>query len=244
MRIDCANTITITPPSDGHDCTHLQCGVARSQARAHEVRTAVRVTLVRLALASIAALALTRAASAGPASSVPASAGLARSKAPASRFDQGCLPDGSGYVRARIRGAEHVDVDWRNADLECQGSVRPGDRGLRVSFAGPLPQSGQRLRMIFGIGAIGVGRAGRELPTNVTVIFEGARRLYATLSEDKCTIDRLQQIRIARRNGVDVYRVVARGFCFEPLTDLIRNDRIVMSRFDFAGRIAFASPSS
>jgi hypothetical protein len=254
MRIDCANTITITVPNDGADRTHLECGAPRSQARALAVRTSARVRslapLVRPALARLAALALTAAlsaqgaAAAGSASGVPRSSRPARSQMLEARSDRGCLPDGSGYLRARIRGAEHLDVDWHNAELECQGSVRPRNRGLRVSFAGPLPRRGQRLRMIFGIGAIAAGRAGRELPTNVTVIFEGARRLYSTLSQDKCTVDRLRQTRVARRDGVDIYRVVARGFCFDPLTDLLHDDRIVMSRFDFAGRIALASPSS
>jgi hypothetical protein len=155
----------------------------------------------------------------------------------------GCLPDGSGYLRARIRGAVSLDIDWHNAELECEGGVRPAGHGIRVAFAGPVRPTGRRLRMIFGIGAVGAGRAGRELPTNVTVIFEGERRLYSTESEDKCTVDRLTQQRLGRRGGAILYRVVARGFCFEPLTGMIRAGRIVLSRFDFAGRIAYAAAS-
>jgi hypothetical protein len=253
MRIDGANPITATAPNDGQGRAHLECGLPRLQARAlcaHAPRLAL---LIRLALAGLAVAASTAtlcaqsALAAAPprvASSVPQRSRLAHPGRPRARPDRGCLPDGSGYLRARIRGAVHLDVDWHNAELECAGSTRPGGHGLRVTFAGPLPGRSRRLRMIFGIGGIGARRAGRELRTNVTVIFDGERRLYSTLSEDKCTVDRLQQIRVARRDGVDIYRIVARGFCFEPLTDLIRSDRIVMSRFDFSGRIAYATPSS
>ena len=151
----------------------------------------------------------------------------------------GCLASGAGYLRARIRGALNVDLDWRNADLECDGSERPDGSGIRVSFAGRIPSSGQRLRLVFGVAAR-EGRAGRALPTNLTVIFEGERRLFATLGDDKCTIDQLQQARLSDSGaGARSYRIVARGFCTEPATALSGTERIVISRFDFAGRVAF-----
>ncbi len=151
----------------------------------------------------------------------------------------GCLPSGGGYLRARIRGAVDLDIDWRNAQLECEGGTRPSGGGILLSFAGPLPHHGQRMRMIFGIGGTVEGRAGRALPTNVTVIFEGERRLFSTRGDDKCTVDTLRQERLAPPAGaVRNYRIVARGFCFEPVSGMLRNERIVISRFDFAGRIA------
>ena len=154
----------------------------------------------------------------------------------------GCLPAGAGYLRARIRGALNVDLDWRNGELECDGSDRPDGSGMRLSFAGPLPSSKQRLRLVFGVGAQ-EGSAGRALPTNLTVIFEGERRLFATLGDDKCTIDRLQQERLpASSSAARTYRVVARGFCTEPATALSGSERIVISRFDFSGRVAFTRP--
>ena len=94
----------------------------------------------------------------------------------------------------------------------------------------------------FGVGAQ-EGSAGRALPTNLTVIFEGERRLFATLGDDKCTIDRLQQERLpASSPAARTYRVVARGFCTEPATALSGSERIVISRFDFSGRVAFTRP--
>jgi hypothetical protein len=159
--------------------------------------------------------------------------------APAAARAPGCLPAEAGYFRARIRGALNVDIDWRNAELECDGSERPDGSGIRLSFAGRLPSSGQRLRIVFGVAAH-EGGTGRELPTNLTVMFEGERRLFATLGDDKCTIDRLQQERLSDGAGpARSYRVIARGFCTEPASALSGTERIVISRFDFAGRVAF-----
>jgi hypothetical protein len=41
--------------------------------------------------------------------------------------------------------------------------------------------------------------------------------------------------------GLRSYRVVARGFCTEPAGGLGRNERILVTRFDFAGRVSYDS---
>ncbi len=161
-------------------------------------------------------------------------------KAPAAQHPAGCLATGNGFLRAKIRGAMNLDIDWHNAEIECQGGARPNGSGLRVSFAGPLRSDGRRLRMVFGVGTATEGRPGKALPTNLTVIFEGEQRLYATRGQDKCTVDDLQQERFGALGGnVRTYRITARGFCISPATTLDDGARILVSSFDFAGRIAF-----
>jgi hypothetical protein len=153
---------------------------------------------------------------------------------------KGCLPNGDGFLRARIRGVLNLDVDWRNAELECEGSARPDGNGIRLSFAGPLRSDGRRLRMVFGVARAAEGAAGNALPTNLTVIFEGEQRLFATRGDDKCTVDKLEQERVGAVGGdVRSYRVVASGFCTEPANTLNDKERIVISSFDFAGRITY-----
>src|SRR2546427_9285276 len=170
-------------------------------------------------------------AAASPAPALPAAAGGAH----------GCLPGGNGYLRARIRGAMNLDIDWHNAEIECDGGPRPDGSGLRVSFAGPRHADGRRLRLVFGVGSVHEGRTGRELPTNLTVIFEGEQRLFATRGEDRCTLDELSQERLGALGGpIRSYRVVARGFCVSPASALSGNERILVSSFDFAGRAVFA----
>src|SRR5262245_25303072 len=87
-------------------------------------------------------------------------------KTPAGAAQTGCLPSGNGYLRARIRGAMNLDINWHNAELECDGGARPDGSGIRVSFAGPRHSDGRRVRLVFGVHAA-EGSAGRALPTNL-----------------------------------------------------------------------------
>jgi hypothetical protein len=148
-----------------------------------------------------------------------------------------CLGDGSGYVSARIRGALNMDLRWKDSQLACAGDARPDGSGLRVSFAGPGP-GGKVLRLVFGITSAREGKAGRELPTNLTVLVDGGR-IFATQGDDKCTIDQLAQQPLPSRAGLRSWRIEARGFCVTPANAIDGKGRILISRFDFAGRVDF-----
>src|SRR5690349_10345118 len=176
----------------------------------------------------------------------PAAPDAAASSPPAARptaKPAGCLPSGNGFLRARIRGALTLDIDWHNAELECEGAARPDGSGIRLSFAGPIHTDGRRMRMVFGVADAAEGGSGSALPTNLTVIFEGEKRLFATRGDDRCTVDKLNQERFGALGGpTRSYRVVARGFCIEPVAGLSANERIVVSSFDFAGQVTFGTP--
>jgi hypothetical protein len=203
--------------------------------------------MVRFSVALLSALtvlaALPGAGAAQAATSPSDNSSLAKSGggAPAAAHQpNGCLQSGNGYLRARIRGALNLDIDWHNSEIECEGGARPDGSGIRVSFAGPLQSDGRRLRMVFGVGAAKEGRPGREMPTNLTVIFEGEQRLFATRGEDRCTVDELEQERVGALGGPKrSYRIVARGFCISPASTLDGDGRILVSRFDFAGNATF-----
>jgi hypothetical protein len=164
----------------------------------------------------------------------------ARSAAAASTPAHGCLAGGNGYLRATIRGAASLDVNWQNAEMECEGGPRPDGTGVRVAFAGPRHPDGRRLRLVFGVESLQEGRPARDLPTNLTVIFEGEERLYATRGDDHCTVDELHQERVGNLGGATrTWRIVARGFCVAPASSLTGDARILVSSFDFAGVAAF-----
>jgi len=170
---------------------------------------------------------------------LPAAIGASATAAPGAH---GCLPSGNGYLRARIRGATNLDLNWHNAEIECAGGPREDGSGLRVSFAGPRGE-GRRLRIVFGVDAVLEGRSGRDLPTNLTVIFEGEKRLFATRGKDHCTVDDLKQEPLATAGGAKrSWRIVARGFCIAPASTLASDARILVSRFDFAGSAVFEDP--
>ena len=171
-------------------------------------------------------------------------AGTAAPAPAAAPAGHGCLPSGNGYLHARIRGALNVDIDWDNAEIECDGGPRPDGSGVRVSFAGPPHGDGRRVRMVFGVGAVHEGRNGHDLPTNLTVIFEGEDRLFATRGSDHCTVDDLRQERVGALGGPKrSWRIIARGFCISPASTLNSDARILVSRFDFAGNAVFEDGS-
>jgi hypothetical protein len=162
-----------------------------------------------------------------------------------SKSTHGCLASGDGYLRARIRGALNLDVSLRNAELECDGGPRPDGSGIRVSFAGPARSDGRRLRMVFGVTKATEGAKGRELPTNLTVIFEGEQRMFATRGDDKCTVDEFNQERVGALGGpTRTYRVIARGFCITPVKALDSEQTILVNSFDFAGNVTFEDPAA
>jgi hypothetical protein len=153
----------------------------------------------------------------------------------------GCFTVGGGYLRARIRGALDLDLNWKNVDMQCEGGPRPTGKGIRVSIGGPGGKDNHRIRLVFGIAGIAEGRAGETLPTNLTILFEGEKRIFATQGDDKCTIDSLTQERVeSLAADRAVYRVTARGFCLGPATSLSREERVVLTSFDFAGRVEFS----
>jgi len=160
--------------------------------------------------------------------------------------EAGCFSAGGGYLRARLRGALDLDLDWKNAEMQCEGGPRPPGKdnernGVRVSIGGPAGGDGHRIRLVFGIAGVGEGRGGETLRTNVTILFEGEKRIFATQGDDKCTVDALTQERVEPLGGgLAVYRVVARGFCLGPATSLSRGERVFLTSFDFAGRVEFS----
>jgi hypothetical protein len=157
----------------------------------------------------------------------------------------GCFAAGDGYLRARLRGAVDLDLDWKDAQIQCEGGPRPPGKdnksnGIRISIGGPSRGDGRRIRLVFGIAGVGEGQSGQTLRTNVTILFEGEHRLFATLGDDKCTVDSLTQQRVETL-GADraIYRVEARGFCLAPATSLSKAERLLLTSFDFAGRVEF-----
>ena len=144
-----------------------------------------------------------------------------------------------------MRGAVDLDLNWKDAQMQCEGGPRPPGKdnesnGVRISIAGPDRGEGRRIRLVFGIAGVGEGHGGQTLRTNVTILFEGERRVFATLGDDKCTVDSLTQQRVETL-GADraIYRVEAHGFCLGPATSLSKGERVLLSSFDFAGRVEF-----
>jgi hypothetical protein len=150
-----------------------------------------------------------------------------------------CLPNGTGYLRARLSGSISAELEWRNDGTECSGAVRP-DGGIRMLFSRFDEPSASKIVLVFGIAKLREGESAKALPVNVTVIREGAGEFYSTQGDDKCMLDAVKQepiVGVPHRSRS--YRVSARGFCTEPARAVRGKDAILLSRFDFAGRVDF-----
>lgn len=151
-----------------------------------------------------------------------------------------CLPGGAGYLTARLRGDVEAEIDWRGAALTCEGMSRPGAQGLRLRFAGTLPD-GRRLGILLATPALTEGGSGHEVPVNVTVIVEGEGRFYGTQGTDRCVLDEVAQTPVTDPSVPPrSFRVEGRGFCTAPARALAGEGSLLVTRFDFAGQVTFA----
>jgi len=160
---------------------------------------------------------------------------------PAAGDDDGpaCLADGSGFLAARLRGGIEADLDWRGAALECTGMARPDGRGLRLRFAGTLPD-GRRLAIVFAPPELAEGQDARAVPVNVTVLDETRGTIFGTRGEQRCTLDDVRQRRLDSDDpGERLWAVDGRGFCTEPARALDGNGALLLTRFDFRGSVTW-----
>jgi hypothetical protein len=213
------------------------------------LRAAIAAALRGTMATAVATTLVITLAALGPAAASAGAQDLPRALLPAASLGGPCLLSGRAYLRAQIRGAVRLNVDLHGRQLSCEGEPRLDGSGIRLGFEGRVGQ--RRVRMVFGIDGAHEGRPGRELPTNLTVIFEGERQLFATQGDGNCTVDRLRQKRIggasgpgpSPRGGVRTrsYRIVAHGFCIAPANDVLGKQRIMVTTFDFAGRVDFGN---
>lgn len=145
----------------------------------------------------------------------------------------GCLDDGSGFLQARLSGSVQAELTWQDAGLQCSGGQRPEAEGLRLRFSHVDPQHGA-LVIVLGMPAVPTTQA-RELPVNLTLIREGRGEFYSTQGDDKCMLDELRLTPLPGQP--QALKAQGRGFCIQPARAVRGDGAVLMSRFDFAGRI-------
>jgi hypothetical protein len=151
-----------------------------------------------------------------------------------------CLETGDGYLRARIAGAVDAHIDWPNSGTRCEGEPREEPPGVRLSFqraAGARPN----LLLVFGLTGVKRGEPAREVKVNLTVIVQGTSRIFGTLGDGRCTIDSLTQRPLS---AAGAYRIEARGFCTQPAHAVRGRGDVLVSTFEFAGRVNFTPEST
>jgi hypothetical protein len=161
-------------------------------------------------------------------------------EAPGKTQTPACLESGDGYLRATLGGAVDAHLDWPNSGTRCEGESREKPPGVRLSFqraAGTAPN----LLLVFGLTGVKQGESAREVKANLTVIVQGTSRIYGTLGDSRCTVDSLTQRPL---NAAGAYRIEARGFCTQPAHAVRGKGDVLVSTFDFAGRVNFATETT
>lgn len=135
----------------------------------------------------------------------------------------------------------------REAHVAAEDALRDEhDRERKTGAGGPADvDAAHGLVLVFGITGLREGQSARAMPVNLTVIREGHGQFYSTQGDDKCLLDDVTQtpiIGLPRRSRS--YRIVARGFCTEPARAVRGRGAILLSRFDFAGRVDFETEDS
>jgi hypothetical protein len=146
-----------------------------------------------------------------------------------------CLATGDGYLRAHLAGAIDAHIDWPNSGTLCEGESRDKPPGIRLSFQ-RVPSGAPNLLFVFGITSIRPGKPAHAAGTNLTVIVQGANRVYGTLGDSRCTVDSLTQKPLAEKA---TYRVEARGFCTQPAHAVHGDGDLLVSTFEFAGFVRY-----
>jgi hypothetical protein len=161
-------------------------------------------------------------------------------EAPSKTQTPACLESGDGYLRATLGGAVDAHLDWPNSGTRCEGESREKPPGVRLSFqraAGTAPN----LLLVFGLTGVKQGESAREVKANLTVIVQGTSRIYGTLGDSRCTVDSLTQRPL---NAAGAYRIEARGFCTQPAHAVRGKGDVLVSTFEFAGRVNFATETT
>ena len=148
-----------------------------------------------------------------------------------------CMPAEDGFISMRLRGSIEQDVHWTEPALECTGMPRPDGKGLRVRFAGAL--AGGPLAVVFAAPDLGVGRSGKRIPVNLTLLDGAGERIYGTQGDSRCEFDEVEQQPLAGSAlPANSYRISARGFCVAPARALDGEGSVLVTRFDFVGRVS------
>ena len=109
-----------------------------------------------------------------------------------------------------------------------------------MRFTRTLEKPGERLVLVFGIAGLREGQPARALPVNVTIFREGSGDFFGTQGDNKCMLDQVTQTPLAGSpQRTRSYRVVARGFCTEPARAVRGPGVVLISRFDYAGRVDY-----
>lgn len=147
-----------------------------------------------------------------------------------------CDIDSDGYLRGRLHGALDEQIDWRGADMDCEGMLRPDGHGIRLLFAAQGNREA-KLVFVFGIAGMVETMPGVERAANITIIDETDGRFFSSRGDDRCwaTISKLENL---DDETISAYQIDGDIYCTGGLPSLSDNRSVTLADFEFSGRLA------
>jgi hypothetical protein len=147
-----------------------------------------------------------------------------------------CVPADEGRLKARLSGDIDAEIDWSPPTPQCRGGLRPDGDGVRLIYKGEVPGLGPLL-VVIGIGPLGAGASGQNVPANLTLVREGAGRFYATQGDDKCAVDDVRQQPLG--DDGHTFRLTGRGYCTQPARAVGSDGLVLVPRFDVSAVVDY-----
>jgi hypothetical protein len=161
----------------------------------------------------------------------------AESGLPGPRGMAPCVANTAGFLRGRLYGTLAATINWAGPEMTCDGTSRPGDRGIRLAFS--APDTGGQPRLIFVIGIDGEFErlTGHEEKANITIIDESSGRFYSAVGQDRCwtTVHSIEPL--SKETGLD-YQVNGELYCAGALPSLNGKGSITLGDFNYSGRLS------
>ena len=166
---------------------------------------------------------------------------IAAETAPEETGDAACIED--GRLSVDLYGSIRASIDWQSDGLTCTGMPRPDNKGARIRMSGALGTGDEDrvLAFILGIPDLQIGQTGSELPTNVTLIEEGAGRFFGSRDTSDCWTDVSGQDSIDA-NDERTYRIEGTLYCVSPLAELNGNASVTFTELKFVGSLNWEKP--
>jgi hypothetical protein len=151
-----------------------------------------------------------------------------------------------GLFEAEIFGAIETRLEWRDADLECEGMPRPHGKGARLRFAGTGNADGENLDLAFIIALpdLEQGQSGRELPAGVTLMEESAGKFFSTPEPSTCWAD-ITHHDLLQGDQADAgtrYRIGGSLYCVSPLAEVNGARNVTFTDVRFTGQLNWQVP--
>lgn len=153
--------------------------------------------------------------------------------------DAPCDIPGGGYLLGDVYGDLSLRLGFRDAQLHCEGMLRPDEGGVRLMFAGTPGRTGdraQRIVLVLGLEGQLAGLAGGERFANVTLIDEGSGRFYSAQGRGRCftTVHRAEPIPAGTGRH---WRIEGELYCAGALPSLRDMGSVTLGTLRYAGRL-------